>query len=35
MPYAASAMILAILTACGVQEIGGYLTGVALSMKKK
>jgi hypothetical protein len=35
MPYAVSAMVLAIMTACGVPGIGGYLTGVALSMKKK
>jgi hypothetical protein len=35
MPYAVSATILAIMTACGVPGIGGYLTGVALSMKKK
>lgn len=35
MPYAVSAMILAIMTACGVPGIGGYLTGVAISMKKK
>jgi hypothetical protein len=34
MPYAVSAMVLAIMTACGVPGIGGYLTGVALSMKK-
>lgn len=35
MPYAVSATILAIMTACGMPGIGGYLTGVALSMKKK
>ncbi|MES2442906.1 MAG: hypothetical protein V4574_08755 [Pseudomonadota bacterium] len=35
MPYAVSATILAIMAACGVPGIGGYLTGVALSMKKK
>lgn len=35
MPYAVSATVLAIMTACGVPGIGGYLTGVALSMKKK
>lgn len=35
MPYALSATILAIMTACGMPGIGGYLTGVALSMKKK
>ena len=35
MPYAVSATILAIMTACGIPGIGGYLTGVALSMKKK
>jgi hypothetical protein len=35
IPYALSATVLAIMTACGVPGIGGYLTGVALSMKKK
>lgn len=35
MPYAVSATVLAIMTACGVPGIGGYLTGVALSMRKK
>lgn len=35
IPYTVSAMILAIMTACGVPGIGGWLTGVALSMKKK
>lgn len=35
MPYAVSATVLAIMTACGVPGIGGYLAGVALSMKKK
>lgn len=35
MPYAVSATILAIMTACGIPDIGGYLTGVALSLKKK
>lgn len=35
MPYAASAMILAIMTACGFPGIGGWLAGVAVSMKKK
>lgn len=34
MPYAASALILGIMTACGMPDIGGYLMGVALSMKK-
>lgn len=34
MPYAISATILAIMTACGMPGIGGYLTGVALSMKR-
>lgn len=34
MSYAASAMVLAILTACGFPDIGGYLAGVAISMKK-
>lgn len=35
IPYALSGTILAIMTACGLPGIGGYLTGVALSMKKK
>ncbi|MDB5736448.1 MAG: hypothetical protein JWO65_116 [Sphingomonas bacterium] len=35
MPYAVSAAVLAIMTACGVPGIGGYLAGVAISMKKK
>lgn len=35
IPYAMSATILAIMTACGVPAIGGYLAGVAISMKKK
>jgi hypothetical protein len=35
MPYAVSAMLMAIMTACGLPGIGGYLTGVAVSMKRK
>jgi hypothetical protein len=35
VPYAVSATILAILTACGVPGIAGYLAGVAVAMKKK
>lgn len=35
VPYAVSAMVLGIMTACGVPGIGGYLAGVAISMKKK
>lgn len=35
MPYVVSATILGIMTACGMPDIGGYLTGVALSMNKK
>lgn len=35
IPYAFSAAILAIMTACGMPDIGGYLTGVAITMKKK
>ncbi|MEP6786098.1 MAG: hypothetical protein ABI898_10205 [Sphingomonadales bacterium] len=34
MPYALSATVLAILSACGVPAIAGYLAGVAVSMKK-
>jgi hypothetical protein len=35
IPYALSAAVLAILTACGIPGIGGYLAGVALNMRKK
>lgn len=35
IPYALSATVLAIMTACGVPGIAGYLAGVALSMRKK
>lgn len=35
IPYALSATVLAIMTACGMPGIGGYLAGVAVSMKKK
>jgi hypothetical protein len=35
IPYALSATVLAILSACGFPGIGGYLAGVALNMRKK
>ena len=35
VPYALSATILAILSACGLAGIGGYLAGVAVNMRKK
>lgn len=35
LPYALTALLLAISTACGVPGIGGYLAGVAMSIKKK
>ena len=34
MPYLSSALLLGILTACGIPGIGGYLGGVALTVKK-
>ncbi len=34
-PYAFSATILAVLSACGLPTIGGYLAGVAINMKRK
>jgi hypothetical protein len=35
IPYAFSATILAIMSACGFTGIGGYLAGIALNMKRK
>jgi hypothetical protein len=35
IPYAFSATILAVMSACGLPGIGGYLAGVALNMKRK
>lgn len=35
IPYAVSASILAILTACGMPGIGGFLSGVAVNMRKR
>jgi hypothetical protein len=35
IPYAFSATILAVMSACGVTGIGGYLAGVAVNMKRK
>lgn len=35
IPYAFSATILAVLTACGLPGIGGYLAGVAVNIKRK
>lgn len=34
MPYLASGLLLGILSACGIPGIGGYLSGVALTMTK-
>jgi hypothetical protein len=34
MPYALSAMVLATLTACGFPGLGGYLSGMALAIKR-
>lgn len=35
VPYALAASVLAVLTACGLPGIGGFLSSVALQMKKK
>jgi len=35
VPYAIAASVLAVLTACGLPGIGGFLSSVALQMKKK
>ncbi len=35
VPYAFAASLLAVLTACGLPGIGGFLSSVALQMKKK
>ncbi|MBW3168838.1 hypothetical protein [Qipengyuania flava] len=35
MPYVASSLLLAVLTACGLPGIGGYLSGVALNIRKR
>jgi hypothetical protein len=35
IPYAFSATILAVMSACGLPGIGGYLAGVAINMKRK
>jgi hypothetical protein len=35
IPYAFSATILAVMSACGFPGIGGYLGGVAINMKRK
>lgn len=35
VPYAIAATILATLTACGLPGIGGFLSGVAIQMKKR
>lgn len=34
MPYLSSALLLGVLTACGLPGLGGYLGGVALTVKK-
>jgi hypothetical protein len=35
MPYACSALLLGILTACGFPGVGGFLSGVALNIQRK
>lgn len=35
VPYALAASVLALLTACGLPGIGGFLSSVAIHMKKK
>lgn len=35
MPYAMSAMLLAVLTACGFPGLGGFLSGVAANIQRK
>jgi len=35
IPYAFSATILAVMSACGLPGIGGYLSGVAVNMRRK
>lgn len=35
IPYAFSATILAVMSACGLPGIGGYLAGVAINIKRK
>jgi hypothetical protein len=35
VPYAFAASLLAVLTACGLPGIGGFLSSVAMQMKKK
>lgn len=35
VPYAIAASVLAVLTACGLPGIGGFLSSVAIQMKKK
>ncbi|WCP71534.1 hypothetical protein [Sphingomonas hankookensis] len=35
LPYAMSALFLSICSACGISGIGGYLSGVAMAMKRK
>jgi hypothetical protein len=34
MPYVASSLLLGLLTTCGLPGIGGYLSGVALAVRK-
>lgn len=34
MPYALSATVIAILTACGCADLGGYLAGIALAIRR-
>jgi hypothetical protein len=34
MPYLSSALLLGVLTACGLPGLGGYIGGIALTVKK-
>jgi hypothetical protein len=34
MPYLSSALLLGLLTACGLPGLGGYISGVALTVQK-
>jgi hypothetical protein len=34
IPYAVAGLVLAVFTACGVPGVGGYLSGVAINMRK-
>jgi hypothetical protein len=34
MPYLSSALLLGLFTACGIPGLGGYLSGIALTVQK-